>query len=98
MYVERLSIYIGTSSNITLKMSSPQPENSVKETSSPLAKNAIKVQWFTTFQWVFFMVAFILTATALGSCNEIKFSNTSGTQQMFHCMHILCKLYISHHI
>ena len=82
MYVERLSmIYIGTSSNITIKISSPQPENSVKETSSPLAlaKNAIKVQWFTTFQWVFFMVAFILTATALGSCNEIKFSNTSGT-------------------
>lgn len=61
-------------------MSSSQPENSVKEeTSSPLAKNAIKVQWYKTLQWVFFMVAFILTATALGSCNEIKFSNTSGT-------------------
>ena len=65
--------------NNILKMSSSQPEYSVKDTSSPLAKNAIKVQWFTTFQWVFFMVAFILTATALGSCNEIKFSNTSGT-------------------
>ena len=65
--------------NNILKMSSSQPENSVKDTSSHLAKNAIKVQWFTTFQWVFFMVSFILTATALGSCNEIKFSNTSGT-------------------